>query len=367
MDPSQPANAMPSHGTGDAVPVRSFRGHARLWRYARVMPAADRTLTPQQLGRARAAVRRWFAERGRSISFRETSDAWPVLVSEVMLQQTQVARVVPAWNRFMAAFPTPRDLTRAPMADVLRAWAGLGYNRRAMNLRRTAALLCERHGGEVPRDPGVLRTLPGVGPYTARAVAAICFAQPEAAVDTNVRRVLGRFRFGHGGGHDSGPAPRAAQLQTAADEFLDASDPRAWTYAVMDIGSLVCRPARPECSSCPLRPWCQYAGRAEVEVDAQTLAAIGKPHDRVARAPVTRVPVARAPVVRTPFEASNRWLRGHIVERLRNAPGDAWLSLSGPIGAHSVERVALALSSLEADGMLERREDGCARLPVGRP
>ena len=169
-----------------------------------------------------------------------------------MAQQTQIARVVEAWSRFLERFPTVAALASASPADVLREWRGMGYDRRALNLHRAARVIVAEHGGQVPRDLAALQRLPGIGPYTARAVAALAFGAAVGAVDTNVRRVLGRAL-----GAEGGLAP--AELQAAADASVDPARPGAWTHAVMDIGATVCRPARPDCEACPLRPWCRFA------------------------------------------------------------------------------------------------------------
>ncbi len=142
----------------------------------------------------------------------------------------------------MARFPTVAALASASPGDVLRQWSGLGYNRRALNLQRTARAIVERHGGRVPDDLAALEALPGVGPYTARAVAAIAFGQPVGPVDTNVRRVLGRVATGHGSSHDPGEAMPARQLQALADALVPEARPADWTAALMDIGATLCRP-----------------------------------------------------------------------------------------------------------------------------
>ncbi len=145
---------------------------------------------------ARRAILAWYAERGRPLAFRRTRDPYAVLVSEAMAQQTQAARAAEAWERFMARFPTVEALAAAPLPDVLRQWAGLGYDRRALALWETARIIAAEHGGQVPADVAALQALPGIGPYTARAVAALAFGMPVGAVDVNVRRVLGRIVAG---------------------------------------------------------------------------------------------------------------------------------------------------------------------------
>jgi A/G-specific adenine glycosylase len=301
------------------------------------MPLVSETLDPNAV---RAAIASWYQSSGRRLAFRESAEPWGVLVSEVMLQQTQVTRVEPAWRRFMAQFPTPAALSAATPADAIRAWSGLGYNRRALNLWRAATRIVEVHGGRVPARLEELLALPGVGAYTARAVAAISFGAPVAAVDTNVRRVVLRLY--------AETDPRLAQ--PFADGLVDPDAPDRWTHAVMDIGATLCRPRTPRCSECPLESMCAFAADQ-------------------ARAPVAG---ARAPVpVRTSahpeprFELTTRWLRGRIVDRLREAPVGAWLCVEGPIGSHDPAAVASAIATLAADGLLDLAPDGRVRLPAG--
>lgn len=283
------------------------------------------------LPEARAAVLAWFDDRGRALAFRATRDPYAILVSEVMAQQTQISRVVEAWGRFLARFPTVADLAAASPADVLRAWQGMGYDRRALNLRRAARAIVEEHGGRVPSDVAALERLPGIGPYTARAVASIAFGARVGAVDTNVRRVLSRALAG--ATLEAG-TPTPAWLQAAADASVDDDRPADWTHAVMDIGATVCRPRVPLCGACPLWASCRFAGSP------------------VAPAPVARgVPASRPGRAR--FPATTRWLRGRIVDRLRAADGSAWTTLEAPVGDHDAFAVAGALQALARDGVVE--------------
>lgn len=247
-----------------------------------------------------------------------------------MAQQTQIARVDEAWAVFMERYPTPRALAAAPTADVVRAWAGLGYNRRAINLQRTAAVIEAEHDGRVPADVAALEALPGIGPYTARAVAAIAFGQRVAAVDTNVRRVVERVL-----GQPLAPRERQAE----ADAWVEPADPATWTHAAMELGATVCTSRRPACASCPVTAWCASAGRVE-------------PTSRDARSSV-------------PFERTTRWLRGRIIERLRGLDDGAWVRLPDSIGDHETAAIAAAVEGLERDGLLERGPDGAVRLPSG--
>lgn len=279
---------------------------------------------------ARSAVLAWYDERGRNLPFRGTTDPYAVLVSEAMAQQTQAARAGEAWLRFMQRFPTVRALAAATPAEVLREWRGLGYNRRAVNLWRAARQIVEEHGGLVPADLRSLQALPGVGPYTARAVAAIAFGLPFGAVDTNIRRVLGRFLAGV----DSPMA--AADLQAEADAAVPPDRAGDWTHALMDLGATVCRAQRPDCDGCPARPWCGFAGLA----------------------PGSARPRAGTREARPSFPGTSRWLRGRIVDRLRAASDGAWTVVAGPIGAHDEAAVSTALEALARDGLIELQQPG---------
>jgi A/G-specific adenine glycosylase len=299
---------------------------------------------------ARTAILDWYAVHGRPLAFRRTRDPYAVLVSEVMAQQTQAARAAVHWERFLARFPTVRALAAASPADVLRAWQGLGYDRRALALWRAAGLIVERHGGEVPSSVEALVALPGVGRYTARAVAAIAFGLPVGAVDVNVRRVLGRIAAGD-------PAVPAAAIQALADAAVPPGAPGAWTHAVMDIGATVCRPRAPRCGDCPARPWCAAARSAEAR-DA-------RPAPPARPTPVRR----RTPSVARPFAATNRWLRGRILDRLRAVPDGEWTAIEAPMGQHAADAIARAVERMAADGVLEvigTTPEGApiARLPV---
>ena len=280
----------------------------------------------------------WYGATGRTLAFRATRDPYAILVSELMAQQTQAERAAEAWTAWMARFPTVESLAEAPTADVLRAWAGLGYNRRAVYLQRAARVIVDRHGGRVPAAISELEALPGVGSYTARAVAAIAFGVPVGAVDTNVRRVLGRIAAG-------GPeAVAAGELQALADATVPLERAGDWTHAVMDVGARLCAPRRPRCPECPALAWCRYAaGERPVGVAVQP----GRPSP--------------------PFPGTTRWLRGRIVDRALAAPEGSWTVFAESMGTHDARAVREALASLAADGLLEVR-DGAegpeGRLPV---
>lgn len=275
---------------------------------------------------AREAILAWYAERGRPLAFRRTSDPYAILVSEAMAQQTQAPRAAAYWERFMERFPTVQALAAATPADVLRQWAGLGYDRRAVALWRAARVIVDEHDGRVPATVAELTSLPGVGPYTARAVAALAYGVPVGAVDVNVRRVLGRIVAG------SPDALAPAALQTVADAAVPRDGPGRWTHALMDVGATLCRPRRPRCTECPARPWCRAAR-------------IGTPSgDGPARA------VRERPA---PFASTVRWLRGRILDRLREHDDGVWVELDGGIGEHDHDRVLDAARALASEGLIE--------------
>jgi A/G-specific adenine glycosylase len=292
------------------------------------------------------AILAWYVEQGRPLAFRRTTDPYAILVSEAMAQQTQAARAAEAWERFMVRFPTVQALATASLADVLREWQGLGYDRRARNLWRAAQVIVEDHDGQVPCDLVALEALPGVGPYTARAVAAFAFGMAVGAVDTNVRRVLGRIVAGDASALD------ASATQILADSVVPADRPGVWTHALMDLGAMVCRAARTECDACPAQPWCRYA------TDAR---AVGQPVTAPPKRAVRRP--SRGPAI--PFPATNRWLRGRILDRLRASGDDDWVRLTGPLGVHDDAAIERALAALDRDGLIERDAREGARLRMG--
>ncbi len=293
---------------------------------------------------AREAILTWYDVRGRTLPFRGSTDPWAVLVSEAMAQQTQAARAGEAWLRFMTRFPTVSDLAAATPAEVLRAWQGLGYNRRALNLWRAARRVVEEHDGRVPSDLPALEALPGVGRYTARAVAAFAFGIPVGAVDTNVRRVLGRTMAG------AADALSAVDLQLLADASVPADRAADWTHALMDVGATFCRTNRPACEACPARPWCRYSAEATSRAVAEPGRGRTMARERAA-----------------PFSSTSRWLRGRILDRLREVDASNWLEFVPPIGDHDRVAVARALGLLAADCLVELDPDSelRARLPLG--
>ena len=247
----------------------------------------------------------WYERVKRPFPWRTTKDPYALLVSEVMLQQTQAARVVPYYEAFLARFPDAEALARAAPGDVLRAWSGLGYNRRALALQAAARVVAERGW---PED---LTELPGVGPYTAAAVGSFAWDRQEAAVDTNVRRVVERFD-----GASRGPKALAGRVAA----LVPPGNAAAFNQAMMELGATVCRPRAPRCDACPVRRGC-------------------------AGGPVSR---PRRGAVR--FEESDRYHRGRVVAAL----------VAGRPAPEVPERI---LAGLERDGLIARATDGSARLP----
>jgi A/G-specific adenine glycosylase len=283
------------------------------------------SVTPTRAGFCRALFA-WHVDHRRDLAVRRSKDPWAILVGEVMSQQTQIERIAPAWERFVARWAEAATLAAADTRDLLKAWAGLGYNRRALALREAARTIVRDHDGRVPRSVEALERLPGIGPYTARAVAASAFGVPVAPLDVNVRRVVGRV---------IGDELASGAFQAAADGLVARRDPRGWLDAVMDLATTVCTPRTPDCAACPLRRMCATRG-----VEVRTSSA--------------RVPAPR-------FASTNRWLRGRLLATIRETPAGTWVEAPDQLGEHDRTAVLAAMRGLERDGFIEVR-DGSARL-----
>lgn len=248
----------------------------------------------------RTALLEFFDARARPLPWRETSDPYAIWVSEIMLQQTRVETVIPYWESWMERFPDVDALASAEEGDVLKAWEGLGYYSRARNLRRGAAVVRDRFAGEVPGTPEALREVPGIGPYTAGAVASIAFGVVTPAVDGNVRRVLARLL--------DEPRPTDAWLRDRAGELVDPDRPGDFNQALMELGATVCTPRSPNCLGCPVATACE--ARAAGTVD-------GRPAPRKRKAVPERVFEVRVDVV---VGDGGRWK-----VRMRQRPTDGLL------------------------------------------
>jgi len=274
-------------------------------------------------------VLEWGAAQRRDLPWRRTRDPWAILVSEVMLQQTQVDRVVPHYERFLAAYPTPAACARARAADVVRLWSGLGYNRRALHLHRAATTVVAAHGGTLPAQDAALRTLPGVGPYTARAVRSFAFGEDVAAVDTNGVRVLARGVAG---------VPLSLHGAMAlGDRLVPPGASWEFNQTMFDLGATVCTARRPDCGRCPLSRLCAWRRGGTATDD-----------------PWRGSPTARP---RGAFGGSDRQGRGRLLEALRRG-GVPATGLAGACGwpddPARAERIAAALV-----------DEGFARWPGG--
>jgi A/G-specific adenine glycosylase len=271
--------------------------------------------------RIAAALLKWGSDTLRDLPWRRTRNPWHVLVSEVMLQQTSVARVLPKYEAFINEFPTPHDLASAPLGDALRLWSGLGYPRRCRNLREAARVLHEEFNGEFPESVDVLLTLPGVGQYTSRAVLAFAFEHDVAVVDTNVSRVLSRLE---------GRALKAKELQVLADSLVPQGLGWEWNQVMMDFGARHCTARQPQCAQCPLRQLCVWKGEG---VDpAPASAGASKPQGR--------------------FEGSDRQARG----RAMRAVADGVTTLAALTKTMGVEedRARSLVTALVDEGLLVR-------------
>ncbi|WP_229119318.1 HhH-GPD family protein [Enemella evansiae] len=270
------------------------------------------------------AVVAWFAEAARDLPWRGAA-GWPVLVSEFMLQQTPVSRVLEPWRAWLARWPTPAALAADPPGEAVRMWGRLGYPRRALRLHAAAVAIVERHDGEVPSDHDELLALPGVGSYTAAAVSAFAFGGGEVVLDTNVRRVLARAISGV---EFPANTPTAAERRLAA-ELWPAEDAARWSAAVMELGALICTAARPKCGGCPIRDRCAWY-------------AAGRPtHDGPPRRGQT-------------YAGTDRQVRGRLLEVLRDAEDPVPAARLDLVWDDPVQRTR-ALESLLADGLVVRR------------
>ena len=270
-----------------------------------------------------------------------------------MLQQTGVGRVLPVYASFLERFPTLAVLADASIADVIRAWSGMGYNRRAINLQRAARVIVEEHGGVIPRDPGVLETLPGIGRYTAAAIACFAFRRPVPVMDTNIRRVLGRLLVGHS---DVDAETGWALAEAAVPR--DGGRASSWHQALMDLGATVCVSRRPRCDECPVSELCAARPMFDGE-DSPTI----RYTELADSTPVPRVAERPRPT-QAGWIGTTRYYRGRIVEALRNH-GDGSMGL-GELGSLVREDYLASqhggwlgglLGGLERDGLVVVRDE----------
>ena len=266
----------------------------------------------------------WGLPQLRNMPWRETQDPWHVLVSEVMLQQTHVPWVLPRFERFVALFPTPRACADAPLADMLVEWQGMGYPRRCKNLQLAAQMMVDRFDGEVPQTLNELLELPGVGPYTARAVLTFAFDADVAVVDTNVARVLARV---------SGKVLNARASQELADAWLPVGFSRDWNQVMMDFGATVCTARKAHCEGCPVFAQCVWKGGVDNEIDpAKTSAFTSKPQAK--------------------FAGSDRQARGKLMKAL-TVSGVSQERLVAVMEITDAERALRLAQALVKEGLVE--------------
>lgn len=278
----------------------------------------------------------WYDETARDLPWRRPeASAWSVMVSEFMLQQTPVARVLPVHAEWMHRWPTPTDLAAEPVGEALRMWGRLGYPRRALRLHAAATAICEHHAGDVPDSYAELIALPGIGDYTAAAIASFAYGQRHVVLDTNVRRVFARALNGT---EFPTTSPTRAERDLATNLLPeDAPTAATWAVAVMELGALVCTAKSPRCDACPITDQCAWL-------------AAGKPaHDGPARKGQA-------------WDGTDRQCRGRLMAVLREAPGSVSkerLDLAWP---HPEQRKR-CLASLTADGLVAEVDDGRFSLP----
>lgn len=293
-------------------------------------------MIPDDHAAAVAALVRWYDTAARTLPWRSDPDPWGVLVSEVMLQQTPVVRVLPAYDAWMRRWPRPVELAADAPGDAVRMWGRLGYPRRALRLHAAARLCVERFDGQVPRELAELRSLPGVGEYTAAAVAVFAFGQRQPVLDTNVRRVHARWL-------DSSEHPRSSAITSPerqrALDLLPPSPPDAAraSIAFMELGALVCRARTPACDTCPIRPWCAWQAAGSPAWDG-------------------------APRRGQTYAGTDRQCRGRLLAVLRDAEGQVTQEALDAAWGDDAQR-ARCLTSLVADGLVVKEPVGSYRLP----
>ncbi|GAA3473160.1 A/G-specific adenine glycosylase [Nonomuraea roseola] len=275
----------------------------------------------------------WYADNARDLPWRRPdATPWGILVSEIMLQQTPVVRVLPVWQQWMERWPTPAHLAAEPPGEAVRHWGRLGYPRRALRLHACARAITAEHDGEVPADHATLLALPGIGEYTAAAVASFAFGGTHPVLDTNVRRVLGRAVRGE----EYPPNATTAAERRLAQELLPAVGAPVWGVAVMELGALVCTARGPQCGQCPVQEQCAWR-------------LAGKPPG-VARRGQT-------------YDGTDRQCRGRLLAVLRAAHGPVPKTALDVVWDEPVQRER-ALDGLVADGLAEVLDDGTYRLPI---
>ncbi len=309
------------------------------------------------LPQVHASLLQWYAAEQRDLPWRCSDNPYHVLVSEIMLQQTQVERVLPKYAQFLAAFPTLTALAQASTADVIAIWVPLGYNRRAVSLQNIARQVLAEYNGRIPDSIDELLKLKGIGRYTAGAIACFAYHKQVATVDTNIRRVLHRVFLGL---EHPEPKMNDAQILTLAEQVLPAGEAFNWNQALMDLGATICTSANPQCGRCPLQSTC----RAYEEMGQHSLF----PSGTVMRQ-LRKVAEKKTGYQAQPFTSTNRYFRGRVVDILRSVPNGERLPLS-TLGLRikpdfrdeDIPWLQKLVSGLAKDGLVHCSEEGI-RLP----
>ena len=312
---------------------------------------------PDRVALVHRHLLKWYAAQQRDLPWRSTDDPYAILVSEIMLQQTQVDRVLPKYQQFLATFPTLTKLAAATTAEVISAWVPLGYNMRAVRLQSIARQVIAEYDGRIPDTINDLLKLKGIGRYTAGAIACFAYRKQVATVDTNIRRVLHRIFLGL-----EYPKPKIndAEMLTFAERVLPADEAYNWNQALMDLGATICTSNNPRCTFCPLQTNCT----AYVEMGQQSLFPSG-----IVLRQLRKVAEKKTTYQTQPFTSTNRYFRGRIVDLLRAVPASERMTLVA-LGQQikptfcddDLPWLEKIVTGLAKDGLLDYAEDG-VRLP----
>jgi A/G-specific adenine glycosylase len=314
---------------------------------------------PDLLARVHLYLLTWYRAERRNLPWRSTDDPYAILVSEIMLQQTQVDRVLPKYAQFLAAFPTLSDLAAAPTSEVISVWVPLGYNMRAVRLQSISRQVITEYGGRIPDTIDDLMKLKGIGRYTAGAIACFAYHKQVATVDTNIYRVLHRIFLGL-------EQPEAKlnndQMLSLAEQVLPHSEAYDWNQALMDLGATICTSNNPQCTRCPVQQTCS----AYSEMSQQSLF----PSGAVLRQ-MRKVAEKKATYQTQPFTSTNRYFRGRIVDHLRSLAAGERISLNA-LGSkikpdfcpEDLPWLQKLIAGLVKDGLVDCTNEG-VRLPGG--
>src|SRR5437868_2908552 len=330
---------------------------------SKIVPSSSISFSPAPsiIARVHSSLLRWYSASQRDLPWRTTHDPYAILVSEIMLQQTQVDRVLPKYHQFLTAFPTLADLAAASTAEVISVWVPLGYNRRAISLQAIARQVMTEYNGQIPDSIDELLKLKGIGRYTAGAIACFAYRKQVATVDTNIRRVLQRIFLGL---EHSEPKLNDVQSLALAEQVLPAGEAYNWNQALMDLGATVCTSSNPQCTRCPVQEnCCAYAEMSQHSLFPSGIVL------RQLRKVAEKEANYQAKNQAQPFTSTNRYFRGRIVDFLRTLPASERIPLAD-LGRQikptfcddDLPWLQKLVDGLVKDGLLDCAEDG-VRLP----